>query len=96
MRAQSWAVGERVILVTCNDPYTKILPGTHGTVSFLDDAGTIFVDWDDGSRLGMVEEAGDQIRKISTPRQWTASLSSPAVLVRHSVPPNKVAFDDLS
>lgn len=50
--------GKRVRLIHCSDPWTKIKPGTEGTVTFIDDMGTLHVKWDDGSTLGMV--AGDR------------------------------------
>ena len=46
-----------------NDPYTKLKPGDRGTVSMVDDTGTIFVNWDCGSSLGVVY-GEDHIRKI--------------------------------
>ena len=46
--------GRRVRLIQMNDPYTKLKPGDEGTVSLVDDTGTIFIDWDSGSRLGVV------------------------------------------
>lgn len=46
--------GTRVELVKMDDPYTTLKPGERGTVSIVDDSGTIFVDWDCGSRLGVV------------------------------------------
>ena len=46
--------GTRVELVSMNDPYNrKLKPGDQGTVAFVDDLGTIFVDWDCGSGLGI-------------------------------------------
>ncbi len=44
-------------MVRSTDTYSPTPPGTVGTVKFIDDTGTIFVDWDDGSRLGMVPGA---------------------------------------
>lgn len=55
--------GTRVELVSMNDPYTKLAPGDQGNVQFVDDAGTIFVNWDCGSGLG-VAYGEDTIRKI--------------------------------
>jgi len=55
--------GTRVELVRMEDPYTKLKPGDPGIVSFIDDTGTVFVDWDSGSRLGVVF-GEDEIRKI--------------------------------
>lgn len=36
------------------DPYSRLKPGDRGTVSHVDDTGTVFVDWDCGSGLGVV------------------------------------------
>ena len=45
----------RVELVRMDDPYnTKLVPGSQGTVRAVDDIGTIHVDWDCGSFLGVV------------------------------------------
>ena len=50
----SYPVGARVELISMNDKYTKIPAGTLGTVTGVDDTGTIFVNWDTGSHLGVV------------------------------------------
>lgn len=55
--------GTRVELVYMDDPYTKLTPGLKGTVRFIDDMGTIFIDWDNGSGLGVVYGV-DSIRII--------------------------------
>lgn len=55
--------GTRVELVCMNDPYTKLKPGAIGTVSFVDDIGTVHVNWDCGSSLG-VAFGEDEIKKI--------------------------------
>ena len=47
-------VGSRVELICMNDPYTKLKPGDRGTVTMVDSIGTIFVNWDCGSGLGIV------------------------------------------
>lgn len=47
-------IGKRVRLVHTSDPYTRLRPGTEGTVTFVDDLGTVSVKWDDGSTLGMI------------------------------------------
>lgn len=46
--------GTRVELVRMNDPYTKLKPGDKGSVTWVDDAGTIQISWDCGSSLGVV------------------------------------------
>ena len=54
--------GTRVVLLKMNDPYTKLEPGTKGTVTSVDDIGTIHVNWDSGSSLG-VAYGEDSCRK---------------------------------
>ena len=46
--------GRRVRLISCDDPHTRLQPGTRGRVTFVDGLGTIHVAWDDGSRLGLI------------------------------------------
>lgn len=46
--------GTKVRLVHMNDPYTHIPVGTIGAVTCVDDAGTIFAKWSNGSTLGVV------------------------------------------
>lgn len=53
-------VGCRIKLLKCNDAYTKIPTGTLGTVSMVDDAGTVHVNWDNGSTLGLCWDDGDR------------------------------------
>jgi len=60
----TYTAGDRVELISTNDLYTWLRPGMLGIVRFVDDLGTIHIAWDDGSRLGMVLDAGDRIRKI--------------------------------
>jgi len=57
----------RVRLIHTDDPYTNLKPGDEGTIAFVDDTGTVFVDWDNGSKLGLVREAGDRWMVISVP-----------------------------
>lgn len=60
MRQDHPLVGRRVRLVHCSDEFTRVQPGTLGTVNLVDGMGTVHVKWDDGSRLGMIDEAGDR------------------------------------
>lgn len=60
---QMYPKGTRVELVSMNDPYAKLKPGDRGTVTMVDDIGTVFVSWDCGSGLG-VAYGEDHIRKI--------------------------------
>jgi hypothetical protein len=49
-----YLLGKKVQLLYTNDEYTKLQPGATGTVNFIDDFGTVFVSWDDGSNLGLI------------------------------------------
>lgn len=61
---QRYPKGTRVELVYTSDPYTKLKPGDRGTVTMVDSVGTVFVDWDNGSGLGMAF-GEDRIRKLA-------------------------------
>ena len=51
---QMYKKGMRVKLKEMKDPYTNLKEGDEGTIEFVDDIGTIFVNWDNGSGLGLV------------------------------------------
>lgn len=55
--------GTRVELIHMDDPYNRLKPGDKGTVRLVDDTGTVFVDWDCGSGLGIVYDV-DRVRKL--------------------------------
>ena len=46
--------GKRIELISTTDPNTELKPGDRGTIDFVDDTGTIHVNWDNGSQLGLV------------------------------------------
>ena len=58
-----YPTGCRVELISMGDPYVSLAPGTKGAVQVVDDLGTIFVDWDNGSGFGVVYGV-DRIRKL--------------------------------
>jgi hypothetical protein len=60
---ESYQKGCRVELIQMNDPYSKLKPGDKGTVSCVDDTGTVFVAWDCGSGLGVVY-GEDSIKRL--------------------------------
>jgi hypothetical protein len=59
----TYTPGTRVVLIQMDDPYTKLIPGDRGTVTSVDDIGTIHVKWDRGGSLGVVF-GEDSCRKI--------------------------------
>ena len=56
-------IGSRVMMVYSADPFAPIESGTEGTVSSVDDIGTIHVNWNNGRCLGVVLSE-DVIEKI--------------------------------
>lgn len=46
--------GTRVELVSMSDPLHNLPAGERGTVFYVDVLGTIHIDWDCGSNLGVV------------------------------------------
>lgn len=53
-RTAAFQSGERVELLATRDLYTRLRPGARGTVTAVDNCGSVHVSWDDGSRLGLV------------------------------------------
>lgn len=51
-RRARYMPGIRVELVSMNDPYSDLKPGDQGSVTCVDDTGTVFINWDNGSTLG--------------------------------------------
>ena len=56
--------GTRVQLDRMGDDPRPIPAGTKGTVSFVDDCGTVFCNFDNGRSLGVCPEA-DKFHKIT-------------------------------
>ena len=50
---QQYPAGTRITLRSMDDPQAP-LPGTKGTVSYVDDMGQIGVKWDTGSSLSLI------------------------------------------
>ena len=50
---EAYPIGARVELIKMQDPYRNLAPGEQGTVTGVDDVGTIHVNWDCGSCLGI-------------------------------------------
>lgn len=54
-----YPVGTRIELIHMDDPYHPVESGTKGTVKFVDDAGQIHMQWDNGRSLALVEGVDD-------------------------------------
>jgi hypothetical protein len=59
--------GDRVELVATNDPYTRLRPGDRGTVTSVTDRPepTIDIQWDNGSTLAILPDAGARVRLLT-------------------------------
>ena len=55
--------GTKVELLCMNDPYREMPTGLIGTVTCVDDVGTVFCRWSNGCALGLVY-GEDSYRKI--------------------------------
>ena len=74
----TYQAGDRVALVHTSDPYTRLTPGTAGTVTRYDpDLGQLDMAWDDGSGLSMLLRDGDQVRLITPTAGSTTPASQP-------------------
>ncbi len=60
---ENYTPGTRVMLIRMSDPYTNLRQGDRGTVTLVDDIGTIHVNWDRGSTLGVVF-GEDECRRV--------------------------------
>lgn len=58
-------LGALIRLDYTSDQYTNLRPGDTGVVDYIDDYGTIFAKWSNGSSLGLVPESGDRFTVIS-------------------------------
>jgi hypothetical protein len=58
--------GDRVELVATTDPYTRLRPGDRGIITSITNRPepTIDIQWDNGSTLAILPDAGDQIRLL--------------------------------
>lgn len=64
---KKYPAGSRVKLNHMSDVQAPP-PGTLGTITYVDDAGSIGVHWDNGSNLSLIPEAGDDFELIGKAR----------------------------
>ena len=60
---EKYPVGCTVEIIEMCDPYRDMPAGLRGTVTHVDDTGTVFADWENGSTLGAVF-GEDKIRRV--------------------------------
>jgi Domain of unknown function (DUF4314) len=69
-------LGDRVEVIRCYDAYTKLRRGTRGTVTLIDQLGTVHVRWDDGRNLGLVP-GQDEWRVIAAEEESSEPQDDP-------------------
>lgn len=67
--------GTRIQLVSMEDPYSPIAPGTEGEIAFIDDAGSVHMKWDNGSSLALIP--GEDSFRVLPPRLTELKLYMP-------------------
>lgn len=60
---EQYPVGCTVEIIEMCDPYRDMPAGMRGTVTHVDDTGTVFARWENGSSLGAVH-GFDRIRRV--------------------------------
>lgn len=63
MYKEMYPAGTRIELISMEDPYMPVEPGTKGTVVCVDDMGQIHMKWDNGRTLALVPSE-DNFKKI--------------------------------
>ena len=67
---EQYPKGTRLELISMEDPQA-VPPGTRGTVQFVDDIGSIHMNWDNGRTLALVLE-NSRSRKLSKSKMLCA------------------------
>lgn len=87
---EKYLPGTRIQMIRMEDKYHPVPPGTIGTVTCVDDAGTIHTRWDNGSGLGVCLEV-DKIEIVEIP--YVAKLYRTGVSSISDVPLNEDSIE---
>lgn len=61
---ETYPPGTRIQLISMEDPFAPVPPGTRGTVKVVDDIGQLHMSWDNGRSLAVVP-GEDSFRKLT-------------------------------
>lgn len=93
--------GDRIKLVSTTDKFTNLKPGDLGTVRLVDGIGTVHIDWDNGSGLGMIP--GEDVIELITDAEVSKSMDSEkekleerVAVIKASSNPRKEFFNQLN
>ena len=75
---EQYPPGTRIRLNSMDDPWHPIPSGTEGAVDFVDDAGQIFMKWDNGRTLPLAP--GEDRFTVLPPKLTTLRLYMPRSL----------------
>ncbi len=64
---RQYPVGTKVRLIHMTDPYDPVPEGTVGTVTYVDDAGSVHMNWENGRTLAFIpgEDAVEIIERAN-------------------------------
>lgn len=63
---RQYPVGTKVRLIHMTDPYDPVPEGTVGTVTYVDDAGSVHMNWENGRTLAFIP-GEDSVEIIERP-----------------------------
>lgn len=61
---ETYPPGTRIELISMEDPFAPVPPGTRGTVKVVDDIGQLHMSWDNGRSLAVVP-GEDSFKKLT-------------------------------
>lgn len=71
---KQYPVGTRIEMISMDDPYSPIEPGTQGTIDYVDDVGTLHCKFDNGRTLGVIPSE-DSFKTIPKEQEQIQSQS---------------------
>lgn len=74
---RQYPAGTRITLHSMDDPQAPP-PGAKGTVAYVDDMGTIGIEWDNGSALSLIPGEDSFSKEASPEKRKAEILTKPA------------------